>query len=286
MSAFTTLIGANELAGIIDRCLVVDCRHNLFKPAAGVAAWTDGHIPGAWHLHMDEDLAGPMTGSNGRHPLPDRDRLRARLAAIGLRDGAQLVAYDERDGVMASRLWWLARWIGHREAAVLDGGMGAWKQAGYPVDAGQPRQPGDEPLLSARPALAEAVDVDTVRARLAAGAGATLIDARSAQRYRGENETIDPVGGHIPGSRNRPFSDNLRPDATFKPAAVLAREWSMLLGSLSPTEIVHTCGSGVSACHNLLAMEHAGLAGSRLYPGSWSEWIADPARPVATGAEP
>ncbi|MBN9463920.1 MAG: sulfurtransferase [Burkholderiales bacterium] len=283
--AWTTLIGVDELAAHLDDCVVVDCRHDLADPAYGPAAWAAGHLPGAFFLHQDSDLAGAKTGRNGRHPLPDREALRRRLEELGLRDGVQLVTYDDAGAMFAVRLWWLARWLGHAEAAVLDGGLPAWSAAGRPLsrEPGRAhRRPGTLTLRAPRVAQ---VDAAAVLAGLG-DAHRLVVDARAPERYRGEVEPLDPVAGHIPGAVNRPFQDNLRPDGRFKPAAELHREFAALLDGHDPASLVHHCGSGVSACHNLLAMELAGLPGGALYPGSWSEWCADPARPVATGARP
>ncbi len=279
----TTLIGADELAAIIDDCVVVACRHDLMDPTVGPAAYAEAHIPRAWFMHQDTDLAGPKSGRNGRHPLPDREAMRRRLEAIGLSDDRQLVAYDAQGGMFAVRLWWLARWLGHRSVAVLDGGLPAWTKAGYPVTA-EPPPAVQAGRLSERPSLVDSVDADAVLANISSRRR-LLVDARAPERYRGETEPLDPVAGHIPGAANRPFQQNLRPDGRFKPAEVLRAEFDALLGGRAPTDAIHHCGSGVTGCHNILAMEHAGLPGAALYPGSWSEWCADPARPVATGAE-
>ncbi|RPH58802.1 MAG: sulfurtransferase [Burkholderiales bacterium] len=277
---WTTLITADELAANLDQCVVVDCRHDLTDPDSGPAAWSVGHIPGAFFLHQDFALAGAKNGRNGRHPLPDGETLRRRLESIGLSDGRQLVAYDDSGGAFAGRLWWLARWLGHREVALLDGGILAWRKAGYPVDRAQPvARPG---TLSMREPLVAAIDAGAVQAGLG-DAGRLIVDARSPERYRGELEPFDPVAGRIPGAVNRPFQSNLRPDGRFKPAEVLREEYLALLAGRDPASLVHQCGSGVTACHNLLAMELAGLPGGALYPGSWSEWCADPSRPIATG---
>ncbi len=277
---WTTLLSADELAARLDHCLVVDCRHDLADPDSGPAAWAAGHLPGAFFLHQDLDLAGPKTGRNGRHPLPDRETLRRRLASIGLSDGRQLVAYDDAGTAFAARLWWLARWLGHREVAVLDGGIQAWRAAGYPL--GRETPVARSGTLTPGEPLVASVDAGTILADLGRGQR-LLLDARSPERYRGEVEPLDPVAGHIPGAINRPFQHNLRPDGRFKPAAVLRQEYLALLAGRAAPALIHQCGSGVSACHNLLAMEMAGLPGTALYPGSWSEWCADPARPVATG---
>ena len=281
---FNTIISAADLAREIGRCVVVDCRHDLFDPAAGPAGYRAGHIPGAFFLHQDTDLAGPKTGRNGRHPLPEREAIRALLASLGLSDGGQLVAYDTSGGQMAVRLWWLARWIGHPEVAVLDGGLAAWQRAGRELSVEVPVPP-PTGELSLRPSLAPSIDLAGVQAAIASGAP-TIVDARTAERYRGEAEPIDPVAGHIPGAINRPMPQNLQADGCFKPEAVLRAEFAALLGGVAPENVAHHCGSGIAGCHNILAMEIAGLGGSMLYPGSWSEWCADPSRPIATGAEP
>jgi thiosulfate/3-mercaptopyruvate sulfurtransferase len=280
---FTTLVTTGELAGHLDdpRWVVFDCRHDLAKPGLGRTEYLAAHIPGARFMHMDEDLAGPATGANGRHPLPDPAVFAAKLGAAGVGVDTQVVAYDAQGGVNASRLWWMLRWLGHDGVAVLDGGLGKWLREECPVTAELPRvqRARFEPRL--RPL---AVDAGLVLSQLRSPA-MKLVDARSAERYRGEAEPIDPVAGHIPGSLNRFVRENLDGGA-FKPPARLREEFLALLGDSAPEAVVHSCGSGVAACHNLLAMEIAELAGSRLYPGSWSEWIADPARPRATGAAP
>ncbi len=280
---YTTLISAEQLAVAIDRCVVVDCRHDLLIHDAGFAAYEEGHIPGAFFLHQDDDIAGEKTGSNGRHPLPTRDELEGVLQRIGLKKGQQLVTYDGQGGMYAGRLWWMAKWLGHEHVAVLDGGIAAWIKMGFPQSKHSPDHPHKGTFTQA-PSLMPSVTVAEVEANLKTHEFQVL-DARAAERYRGEVEPIDPRAGHIPGAINRPFQTNLRPDGIFKPAEVLSAEFRALLNGRAPSEFVHQCGSGVTACHNLLAMEHAGLKGSRLYPGSWSEWVADPARVAALGAE-
>jgi thiosulfate/3-mercaptopyruvate sulfurtransferase len=281
---WTTLVGADELAAAIDGCVVVDCRHDLLDHASGRRAYDEGHIPSAFFMDMESDLSGPKTGRNGRHPLPDRDALRDRLAALGLEDDRQLVAYDAHGGAMAVRLWCLARWLGHSKVAVLDGDLRAWRAAGYPVTS-EPTAPPARPgrLDSDRAPLLQVVTVDEVAGALGSpgDAGPLIVDARTPERFSGAAEPIDPVAGHIPGALNRFHGANLRPDGRFKPAPVLREELLGLLGGRDPGVVVHQCGSGVTACHNLLAMEHAGLAGARVYVGSWSEWVSDPRRPVA-----
>lgn len=283
MKPFLALITAQELAPHLEfqNWRIFDCRHDLSAPEAGAAAYRAGHIPGAQFLHLDRDLAAAPNGRNGRHPLPDPQRLAERLAECGVGDQTQIVAYDDSAGMIAGRLWWLSRWLGHERVAVLDGGLAAWRAAGLPVGSGG-RPPTPTRLEWAPCPLA--VDAEHVRACLG-DPHKLVVDARGPDRFRGENETLDPVAGHIPGAVNRFFKNNLDQNGRFKPAAQLRSEWLDLLGERAAQDVVHSCGSGVSACHNLLAMEVAGLSGSRLYAGSWSEWCADPARPVARGAE-
>lgn len=281
---FTTLVTVTELAAHLDdpAWVVCDCRHDLADYEAGRRAYRASHIPGARHLHLDEDLSGPKTGTNGRHPLPHPVTLVLRLGALGIDNGKQIVAYDASGGCYAARLWWMLRWMGHTRAAVLDGGWDAWIAAGKPVTTALPVISVTSFTPNPQPQLA--VDAAFIAAHLDRP-GIGIIDARSPDRFRGENETLDPVAGHIPGARNRFFKLNLEADGRFKPAAVLHREFIALLGDRSASNVVHQCGSGVTACHNLLAMEIAGFPGSRLYPGSWSEWVSDRSRPVATGGD-
>ncbi len=279
---WTTLISADELGVAIDRCVVIDCRHDLLNPRAGIDAYTAGHIPGARFLSQDTDLAGPKNGRNGRHPLPDRETLAARLRACGLNSGQQLVAYDAHGGMYAARLWWLARWLGHAQVAVLDGGLDAWRRERLPLATDVPAPGAGN--FQASDSVSRSIDAAEIQASLGSGTR-LIIDARAAERYRGEVEPMDPVAGHIPGALNRPFAQNLRPDGRFKPGPVLRAEFDTLLGGHDPASVVHQCGSGVTACHNLLAMALAGHPETQLYPGSWSEWCSDPARPVARGAE-
>ncbi|MCO5100977.1 MAG: sulfurtransferase [Burkholderiaceae bacterium] len=276
-----TLIRVDELARRLDSCVVVDCRHDLTNPGYGPAAWAEAHLPGAFFLHQDHDLAGERNGANGRHPLPGRETLRRRLESIGLADGVQLVGYDETGGMYASRLWWLARWLGHPEVAVLDGGLPAWRAAGHALTR-EPPVARTRGALSLRAPRTAQLDAAQVLAQLG-GTRMRIVDARTPERWRGEIEPLDPVAGRIPGSANRPYSENLQPDGRFKPADALRAEFLALLDGREASALVHHCGSGVTACHNLLAMEIAGLPGAALYPGSWSEWCADRARPVAVG---
>lgn len=279
--SFTTLISVEELSGHLadsDWC-VIDCRHDLANPAFGRSAYNDGHIPGALFLHLDDDLSGPRNGTNGRHPLPAPHILAKRLGACGIDRHTQVIAYDDAGGMYAARLWALLRWLGHSRVAVLDGGYRAWCDAARPVTT-ERRQP--VPTVFDTHVQPLMVDSNEVMSGLGEPS-ALIVDARSPDRFRGENETLDPVGGHIPGALNRFFRDNLAPDGRFKSTTELRSAFLALLAGREAEAVVHQCGSGVTACHNLLAMEHAGLPGSRLYPGSWSEWCADPTRPVATG---
>jgi thiosulfate/3-mercaptopyruvate sulfurtransferase len=259
--------------------VVFDCRHDLMKPEAGAQAYANAHIPGARFAHSDRDLAGPKNGKNGRHPLPDPHVFANWLGRSGVDSTKQVVAYDHAGGASATRLWWMLRWLGHDRVAVLDGGWEAWVKAGAPVNAEVPK---NKPAVFSASPRPLAVDVGYVQSHLN-DPGMLIVDARSPERYRGETEPIDPVAGHIPGARNRLYKDNLDTSGRFKSAAELRAGFISLLGDRAAEHVVHQCGSGVSACHNILAMEIAGLTGSRLYPGSWSEWCADPARPIARG---
>jgi thiosulfate/3-mercaptopyruvate sulfurtransferase len=283
MTPFTTLIDAGTLATQAggDNLVLFDCRFELGNTAWGEAEYSLAHIPGALYLHLDRDLSGPLTESSGRHPLPDPQEFARRLAARGVGPDSQLVAYDQGNGAHAARLWWLARWIGLRHVAVLDGGFAAWRAAGLPLETqSRAMQPRELPVKLQRDAWLSSEAVDDLRRR----PGTLLVDARGAERFAGRNETIDTVAGHVPGARNHPFAGNLGVDGRFLDAAQLRQRWHTMLGSLPPSAVVAMCGSGVTACHNLLALEHAGLPGGRLYAGSWSEWIRDPSRPVATGS--
>ncbi len=281
MRPWTTVVSAEELAERLDDCIVIDCRHDLFDLAAGRRSYEEGHIPTARFVDMESELSGAKTGSNGRHPMPDREAILATLRRLGVSDDSQVVAYDAQGGQMAGRVWCLCRWLGHEAVAVLDGDIRAWEAAGLPLTCDVPpaASPGE---LSDRPSLLRIVDATAVGRGLAAGE-ILVIDARAPDRFEGRIEPIDPVAGHIPGAVNRFYGRNLRPDNRLKPAEVLREEFSALLAGRDPGTAVHQCGSGVTACANLLAMTHAGLPGSGIYPGSWSEWIADPSRPIATG---
>lgn len=264
-------------------CLLFDCSFDLADPAAGERQHALRHLPGALYLHLDRDLSAPRTdAARGRHPLPDRAAFARHLASLGLHDDLPVVAYDGNGGMYAARLWWILRWVGHAAVQVLDGGLAAWDAAGGKLQGGLVAALAPA-LFTLRPPLVEAVDYGSLRAGLGQ-AGRLIVDARAPDRFRGENETLDPVGGHIPGALNRFFRDNLAADGCFKPAAQLQAEWTAVTGRRPAAELVMQCGSGVTACHNLLALEVAGLPGAQLYPGSWSEWCAQPGAPVAIGA--
>lgn len=281
-----TLVSCEELAAALGNqpLAIVDCRHDLRDSQAGERAYLAGHLPGAVFAHVDRDLSDLTKSGRGRHPLPDADALCGRLGRWGISRSTQVVAYDAADGAFAARLWWLLRLLGHEKVAVLDGGFAAWAGQGLPVEKTIPRpRPAG---YTARYDVKQVANIAVIAARGAVGGGAPLIDARAPERFRGEVEPIDAVAGHIPGALNRHYVQNLDVSGRFKPAGLLATEFRMLIGPGAPSEVIHMCGSGVTACHNLLAMEHAGLKGSRLYAGSWSEWSSDPSRPVARGEEP
>ncbi len=257
--------------------VVFDTRHNLMQPDEGRRAYGKSHIPGACFLHVDEDLSGPKTGKNGRHPLPDIATFAAKIDACGVKPESQVVCYDDQGGCFTVRLWWMLRWLGHEKVALLDGGWPLWVKEGRPTttEVPPPRKGGFVP----RPRLGATVDVHFVE-RFHGDPKVKLVDARAAGRFLGVEEPLDPVAGHIPGSLNRFWKMNLRNDGRFKPAEELREELEDLLAGCDPAQAVHLCGSGVTACHNMFALELAGLPAGRLYPGSWSEWCADPARPV------
>lgn len=283
---YTTLISAQDLATSIAQpeTVIIDCRHDLMDASAGRKAYDSGHLPGACFIHLDHQLSGPKTTTSGvfsgRHPLPAKEDFIRHLRELGVNNASQVIAYDAQGGMFAARLWWMLRWVGHSAVAVLDGGLPVWTAQGWalyhqPVSVA----PGN---IEMKPSLVTQCHVDDVLRQLSS-ATHTLVDARAPDRYRGENETIDPVGGHIPGARNRFFKDNLQTDGCFKTAEQLRHEWASVIADANAA--IMQCGSGVTACHNLLALEVAGLTGAALYPGSWSEWCADSARPVATGPD-
>jgi thiosulfate/3-mercaptopyruvate sulfurtransferase len=280
--AYTTLIDTNTLAAHLDEAnwAIVDCRFVLDDPAWGEHEYTHGHVPGAVYAHLDRDLSGPATGTNGRHPLPEIDQLRATFGRLGIGAGTQVIAYDQDSGAYASRLWWLLRWLGHDEAAVLDGGWAKWLEEGRTVESGArtalPRQ------FEGAPRAGWVVTAGEV-APMIGRPEWRLLDARAGERYRGEVEPIDRVPGHIPGATNRPFKSNLGEGGVFRSPGELREAFLDAAGGAAIDHVVCYCGSGVTACHNLLAMEHAGLTGAKLYAGSWSEWSSDPNRPVERG---
>jgi thiosulfate/3-mercaptopyruvate sulfurtransferase len=274
------LVTTRELADHLGdpRWVLFDVRHDLADLDKGRRAYAASHIPGASFLHLDEDLSGAKDGTNGRHPLPAIEDLARRLNERGVTPETQVVVYDDVGGSFAVRLWWMLRWLGHERVAVLDGGFPLWVKEGRPVDNAAPSSRAGS--FTPRPNLGAAVDVRFIE-RTRGDADTKLIDARAPDRYAGRVEPIDPVGGHVPGAINRFWQKNLQPDGRFKPAHELREEFRQLLGDTDPSQVVHMCGSGVTACHNLFAMTLAGLPGGKLYPGSWSEWCADRARPVA-----
>jgi len=267
----TTLVSTQQLADHLNEWRVFDCRHDLMKPELGAEQYRQAHIPGALFAHMEQDLSGPKTGKNGRHPLPAFQAFVQWVGAKGIQPADQVVCYDAANGSTAARLWWMLRWVGHRNVAVLDGGFAKWLKEGRPVDNSTP---------SVKPTAYPAGKPSGTVSADAVLQSALLVDARAPVRWRGEQEPIDPVAGRIPGAKNRFNMENVNADGTFKSAPQLKTEFEKILQN---RESVHYCGSGVAACHNLLAMEIAGLPGGKLYAGSWSEWIADPSRPLEKG---
>jgi len=273
--ALTTLASTEDLAAHLNEWRVFDCRHDLMKPSLGEEQYRQGHIPGALFAHLDRDLSAPRDGRNGRHPLPYPGAFIAWLGQQGLEPNQQVVCYDGGPGTIAARLWWMLRWVGHDAVAVLDGGLAKLSAEGRPVTSSVPHYPHTTYPVSLRPETT--VGISFVQEQR----GETLlIDARAPERFRGEKEPIDKVAGHIPGARNRFCNENLGADGTFKPAAQLKKEFEQVMQGRPASDVVSYCGSGVAACHNLLAMELAGLRGAKLYAGSWSDWITDPKRPV------
>jgi thiosulfate/3-mercaptopyruvate sulfurtransferase len=300
IAMYTTLISAAELQALLkspQRRMIFDCSYDLTQPAVGAQQYAATHIPGAVYAHLDSALSakhglpgqhGVVTAhgpdepaSGGRHPLPNRVRFATWLSSIGFANDMQAVVYDRNGANYCGRLWWMLKWAGHDAVALLDGGLQAWQAAGGPVTSGAEAAHFQSTFLLSEP-KACLVDTSTVLKRLGRPEQ-TLIDARATPRFKGEVEPLDPVAGHIPGALNRPFAQNLGPDGKFKSAEQLKAEFIALLGQRDPATVVHHCGSGVSALTNMLAMEIAGLGGSALYAGSWSEWCSDPAQPVAQG---
>lgn len=275
----TTIIQADTLKQTLPNAdwLILDCRFLLADTSYGEKAYHQGHIPNAFYLHLDHDLSSPITPTTGRHPLPDVAQLTAKLQGLGLNAHTQVVVYDDSNGTMAGRAWWLLRWMGHNAVALLDGGYPAWLQQNGDVQTATPALPqaGD---FQAQLQTAFTVEADD----LLNNPALQVIDARAAERYRGEIEPTDPIAGRIPNAINRPLTDNLH-NGLFKSPEQLRHEWQAIIGERDLTTLVHSCGSGVTACHNQLAMEIAGITGSKLYAGSWSEWIRDPNRPITRG---
>jgi len=279
---FRTLISTDDLETRLAQpdIVICDVRHDLAKPDAwGREQYAAGHIPGAIFVHLDTELSAPRTGTNGRHPLPTPEQAAATFGRLGIAQGKHVVVYDQGGGAYAARLWWMLRWLGFESVAVLDGGYAKWSAEGRVVST-DPTQPTPATFDIAR--VTPTVNATGVMASIPRQ-GLLILDARAAERYRGETEPFDPVAGHIPGARNRPHTQNLNADGTFKEPAFLRAEFGAILDGVPHDQVVHQCGSGVTACHNILAMEIAGLTGTRLYPGSWSEWCADPSRPVEAG---
>jgi thiosulfate/3-mercaptopyruvate sulfurtransferase len=279
---FQTLIGVDSLHELEGdaRLALVDCRFDLLDPQAGRRAFLAAHIPRARHADLNRDLSAPIGAGTGRHPLPAVEAFAKRLGRLGIRNDSQVVAYDEANGAFAARLWWMLRWVGHGAVAVLDGGLRAWTARGYELESGDP--PVGEEVFTARIDAQPVVTTAEIERDLPRRT-ALLVDARSAERFAGEVEPIDPVAGHVPGAVNHPMSLNLESDGRFLPAAELRRRWQERLAGQDAESVVAMCGSGVTACHNLLGLEVAGLTGGKLYAGSWSEWIRDPRRPIARG---
>ena len=279
---FTTVVSTEQLASHLSEWIIVDCRFDLHDENWGREQYLAAHIPGAVYASLNDDLAGPRTGRNGRHPLPSLDTLAATLGRWGIARDTQVVAYDQDSAMYASRLWWLLRYAGHAAVAVLDGSWAAWTREGRPTRSGNETR---TPIAFAlQPPLAQPVPVDEVAAALRDG-DRLLVDARAPERYEGRIEPLDRVPGHIPGAVNHFFKNNATENGTLLPPETLREQFARVLGDTDPAHVIAYCGSGVTACHNLLAMEHAGLHGGRLYPGSWSEWSSDPSRPLETGTK-
>ena len=282
---FTTLIDVDSLIALKGPVVLLDCRFDLGDPGAGRQAYAAGHIPGARYADLNLDLSSPVTPASGRHPLPEPQALARYFAAAGIGDQTQVIAYDEANGSYAARAWWLLNWLGHADVAVLDGGFKAWTAAGAPVEAGEPPPApgGAKPPFTVRLRPEAVLTAAEVQGALE-DPRRLLVDARAAERFAGTVEPLDRVAGHVPGAVNHPFTANLGQDGRFLPAGELRRRWLTRLGGKEASDAILMCGSGVTACHNILAMTSAGLPGGKLYAGSWSEWIRDPERPVARGA--
>ena len=281
---YKTIISAAQLAQIAanENVRIFDCRFFLKDPQGGLKKYQEGHIPGAQFADMDTQLSSPMTDTSGRHPLPNVETFIDQLHAWGVDNSTQVIAYDDMSGAFAARLWWMMRWVGHTRVAVLDGGLQQWTENGYDLSQDTPQfSPGD---FSGQADMQWLVDIDTVRKELDAN-NITLIDARAADRFTGKDQKTDPVPGHVPGANNLPFGGNLNKQGMFQSPDLIRKRFEGVIQNRSIDRVVNMCGSGVTACHNLLAMEIAGFEPPKLFVGSWSQWIRDPARPVATGDE-
>jgi len=278
--SFSTIVSTGVLASHVGDPVIVDCRSKLDDEGWGTREYEASHIPGAVYADLNRDLSGRKTGTNGRHPLPDPHVLAQTFGRLGITSGVQVVAYDQDNGMWASRLWWMLRWMGHDAVAVLDGGFAKWTAEGRPTRSGEERRAPRE--FTGTPRADMTIDVSAVASRVGSRDW-RLVDARAPERYRGESEPIDRTPGHIPGAVNHFFGGNLAADKTFRTPEELRAQFSASLGNTPTDHVICYCGSGVTACHNLLALEHAGLRGAKLYAGSWSEWSSDPARPVEKG---
>lgn len=279
---FTTVISTEQLNQHLlnPRWVVIDCRFTLTETEAGRNAYAKSHLPGARYAHLDEDLSGPKVGHNGRHPLPDIQVFAQQLGNWGIDNSVQVVVYDDSFGAIAVRLWWMLRWMGHDAVALLDGGLPKWQREQRPMAQDLPQVTAKSFISQVRHAML--AETDCVL-QATDGQSSVIVDARAEMRFIGEIEPLDVVAGHIPGAKNLPFDDNLDFDGTLQSAADLRQQYLEFLGESSPEQVIHMCGSGVTACHNILAMEIAGLPSGKLYAGSWSEWIADPDHPIAKG---
>ena len=279
---YTTLVSTEQLALHLSdpNWVVIDCRFTLTDTEAGRKAYAQGHIPGACYAHLDANLSGAKNGSNGRHPLPDPQDFARILSAWGIDHQTQVVVYDDSFGAIAVRLWWMLRWLGHDAVALLDGGLPTWQREQRAISADAPQVIPKQFVPHIRSEMAVGADAVLDASR---NGSAVIVDARAEMRFIGEIEPLDPVAGHVPQAKNLPFDDNLSMAGTLMTAEELCELYGDLLEGKPPQQVIHMCGSGVTACHNILAMEIAGLTGSKLYAGSWSEWVADPAHPVAKG---
>jgi thiosulfate/3-mercaptopyruvate sulfurtransferase len=282
MKTYHELINVAQLRDFlsVSDCRLIDCRSDLMQPEKGRADYLVGHLPGAVYADLDVDLADPITDTSGRHPLPDAERFRKTLEDWGIGNDTQVVAYDYANSALAARLWWMLRWMGHERVAVLDGGIAAWSAAGGELQTTMPQF--EKSVFNATPKLENVATTEEISAALAAGTEMNLVDAREAARFFAQTEPIDTVAGHVPGAINYPLSRNLNSDGTWRSATELARVWKDVLNGRPIAPLIAMCGSGVTACHLVLSAQMAGLAEPRVYVGSWSEWIRDPARPVAT----